>query len=414
MRTLRLLCGLLSCLSACTSLVVEPLALAIDSAGTPDAPDAASTGTNDAPGTTDTGAVPDAAASADLANQDANAADSAADAAAGDAIADTATPAACPADQVCVTNFPFGHDADTASAKGSQFDSYSCKPLANESGPEWVYRVTVPAQGFLSAAVHDGAGVDVDVHILGALDPAKCLDRGDSHARADVQAGTYYVVVDTFVSQGKAQAGRYHVDIGWLAPTTGACALQFGGMARVNDGGKTLPMPATGPVVMEAHLVTQAEPPPYPHAYTEKLAAHYTLSQAKTGLVMFRQQGWAPKEGGTFFGAGIASPTKFPVVDEGWYANMYWTPKSRPPPGTRMILRKSGTDRAVVVSAGYETGPGNLAHIAGTPEEPHFYLGTGHLSVLQVGIVVDQTPALGPRRCSWVTKRTDANSRLRP
>ncbi len=313
--------------------------------------------------------------------------------------ADAVTPEPCPAGQICVTSFPFSHDSATSVAKASQFAAYSCKPGADEGGAEVVYHVTVPAPGFLSVAVHDGAGVDVDVHILSALDAAKCLDRGDLHARADVLAGTYFVVVDTFVSQGKAQAGAYHVDIGWLAPTLGPCGLQVGEMARVKDGGKTLKMPAQGPVVMEAHLVTQQEPPPYPQTFTEKLAAHYGLSQNVTGLVMFREQVWAPKEGGTFYGAGIGSPTKFPVADEGWYVNMYWTAKSRPPAGTRMILRKPGTDRAVVVSAGYETGPGNLAHVAGTPEETHFYLGTGHLSVLDVGIAVDQGLALGPRRC---------------
>jgi hypothetical protein len=358
------------------------------------------------PDAADAFAVADTAAAVDLAET----ADAAPDAAAqgldipADSAPDAGSPAdapteACPAGQVCVTSFPFGHDADTATAKSAQLNNYACKPGADESGAEVIYRVTVPAAGFLSAAVHDGANVDVDVHILSALDAAKCLDRGDLHARADVTAGTYFVVIDTFVSQGKPQAGPYHVDIGWLAPTQGACELQVGEMARVNDGGKPLKMPAQGPVVMEAHLVTQQEPAPYPQTFTEELAAHYQLSQNATGLVMFREQVWAPKEGGTFYGAGIGSPTQFPLLDEGWYVNMYWTAKSRPKAGTRMILRKPGTDRAVVVSAGYETGPGNLAHVAGTPEETHFYLGTGHLSVLDVGIAVDQKLALGPRRC---------------
>ena len=41
---------------------------------------------------------------------------------------------------------------------------------------------------------------------------------------------------------------------------------------------------------------------------------------------------------------------------------------------------------AVVVAAGYETGPGNLSHVGGTPEETHFYLGTGHLDEMTLGI----------------------------
>jgi hypothetical protein len=75
----------------------------------------------------------------------------------------------------------------------------------------------------------------------------------------------------------------------------------------VGDGGVPLAMPATGPVVKEAHLVTQAEPKPYPSTATEELAEHYALSQTQTGLVMHRSELWAPMEGGSFFGAGIGS-----------------------------------------------------------------------------------------------------------
>ena len=80
---------------------------------------------------------------------------------------------------------------------------------------------------------------------------------------------------------------------------------------------------------------------------------------------------------------------------------MYWTAAARPPRGARMILRlPDDPSRAVVVAAGYETGPGNLTHVGGTPEETHFYLGTGHLSEMTIGIAEDQALPLGPRRCT--------------
>jgi hypothetical protein len=302
---------------------------------------------------------------------------------------------------ICVDSFPFQHDGDTSSSGPSSLSAYSCAPTKNEGGREVVYRVEVPVDGFLSAAVHDGAGVDIDVHILASLDAATCLDRGDRHARSDVKAGTYYVVADSYVSGGVPQEGAYRIDIGFLPPSLGACAMDSGEMARVGDNGVHLAMPATGPVVLEAHLVTQAEPAPFPQSFTDELDAHHALSQAATGLVMFREQTWAPKEGGgAFYGAGIGDPAAFPVVDEGWYVNMYWTSAARPPKGTRMIARLPGTGRAVVVAAGYETGPGNLAHIGGTPEESHFYLGTGHLDTLTLGIASDQSLPLGPRACT--------------
>ena len=55
--------------------------------------------------------------------------------------------------------------------------------------------------------------------------------------------------------------------------------------------------------------------------------------------------------------------------------------------------------RAVVVSAGYETGPGDLSFVGGTPEETHFYMGTVHGDPMQIGIASDPSLPLGPRLC---------------
>jgi hypothetical protein len=64
-----------------------------------------------------------------------------------------------------------------------------------------------------------------------------------------------------------------------------------------------------------------------------------------------------------------------------------------------MILREPGGKRAVVVAAGYETGPGNLTNVGGTPEETHFYMGTTHQSTMTLGIATDQGLPFGPREC---------------
>jgi hypothetical protein len=305
----------------------------------------------------------------------------------------------CPDGVTCVTSFPFTDQRNTDLEGVAMLDAYACSPATDESGPELVYRVTVPADGFLSAAVYDESGVDIDLHILSDLDAGSCVDRNDRQVAADVTAGDWWIVADTYVDDGMPLPGAYTIDIGFVAPSTGPCDMETGFMERVGDGGNSLAMPATGPMVLEAHLVTQEEPAPYPTTSTEELAEHYALSQAETGLVMFRDQLWAPLEGGDHYGAGIGSPTDFPVLDEGWYVNMYWTSAARPAKGTRMIVREPGGDRAVVVAAGYETGPGNLANIGGTTEETHFYMGTGHLDEMQLGIATDQALPLGPRRC---------------
>lgn len=309
----------------------------------------------------------------------------------------------CGVDVRCVDSFPFQDNGDTRDQPQGSFDRYGCAPSKNEGGSEVIYKVSLPAPGFLSAAVYSATGVDVDVHILQDLDAETCLSRGDLQAKADVEAGDYYIVVDTFVtSAGRVKAGEFSVDIGYVIPSEGPCKMEEGFMPRVGDGGNSLRMPATGAIVQEAHLVTQAEPAPYPGSSRDQLADHYELSQALTGLVMFRQQVWAPKEGGgTFFGAGIGDPADFPAVDEGWYVNMMWRSSARPAKGTRMILRDpNGGSRAVVVAAGYETGPGNLSNIAGTTEETHFYMGTQHLSRMTLGISTDQSLPLGPRVCT--------------
>ncbi len=312
----------------------------------------------------------------------------------------------CPSGVTCIDTFPFTDERDTSTEGTTAIATYDCAPETDEGGPEILYRVTVPSSGFLTAAVYDGDGVDIDVHILGDLDPAApagtgCVNRGDLQAFADVEAGDVWIVADTWTSSGGPQSGAYTLDVGFTPASSGPCTMATGEMPRVGDGGTHLAMPATGPVVKEAHLVTASEPAPFPATATDELAEHFELSQQATGLVMHRGELWAPLEGGDFFGAGIGDPADLPTLDEGWYVNMYWTAAARPPKGTRMILRRSDDPtRAVVVAAGYETGPSDLTRIGGTTEETHYYLGTDHDAVLELGIATDQSLPLGPRVCA--------------
>lgn len=118
----------------------------------------------------------------------------------------------CPAGQICVETLPFSETSTTAGGS-SLFDSYSCAWSTDESGPERVYRVTVPGSGLLSAGVSDGYGVDVDVHILGSLSASDCLARGN-HSASAVVSGTVYVVVDSWVDgSGVALSGDYSLSL---------------------------------------------------------------------------------------------------------------------------------------------------------------------------------------------------------
>jgi hypothetical protein len=221
---------------------------------------------------------------------------------------------------------------------------------------------------------------------------------GERGLGADVTAGAWILVVD---GPDEALTGGYALDVGLITPSEGACAFLPSSVARTHDHGVSLALPATGPVAREGHLVTRDEPPPYPDSATDRLDRHWARSQRASGLVMHRTSRWAePEGGGAFFGAGVVKPDLLSAVEEAWYVTLRWSPRSRPPPGTRMIVRRPGTTRAVVVAAGFETGPSDLAHLGGVSEETHAYLGTTHLAPLTLGLAADPALPLGPRTCA--------------
>lgn len=309
---------------------------------------------------------------------------------------DTDTDTDCPGGVTCIGSLPFSERNDTSSSSQRALDGYSCSPSTDESGPEIVYQVELTQQAWLGVLISDGDGVDIDAHILSSLDAGACIDRGHHDAGELLDPGTYYVVADTYVSGGVEQSGAYDIFIDAYVPSRGSCAMQTGTLDRVGDDGTPLAMPATGPVVLEAHLVTVDDGfgSGWPSYQDEGIGEHYALSQAETGFVMARDQLWCPQEG-CEYGQG-AYGSKVPVEDEAWYVCMYW--RSRPAPGTRMIIQRAD-GRAVVAAAGYETGPGDLSNVAGAVEEIHRYLGTGHGSTLTVGFAVDPSLPLGPILC---------------
>lgn len=135
----------------------------------------------------------------------------------GDSGGDDGTePEPCPADMVCVDTFPFEESNTTTRAARDAFDSYGCAPGTNESGPEVVYRVDLAEDGFLAVDLPDmDSDADVDVHILGSLDPDDCFDRGHWRSGAWLPAGQYYVVADTWVStSGDENDGGYTLTLG--------------------------------------------------------------------------------------------------------------------------------------------------------------------------------------------------------
>lgn len=313
-----------------------------------------------------------------------------------------------------VDSFPFTDSRNTMMAPRAGWEFYSCAPDVRESGGEFIYEVVVTEPGVLSLTLNEESddGVDIDVHLLQALDPDTCVTRAHIGLSEVVDPGTWIVVADSWTdSSGIPYPGPYTLDIDFRGLPSGSCATTptdlrmfwsscGAGMDCYQQGGDTyLRTPATGPVVQEAHLVTEAESfagNGFPTSASDQLARHYELSAQATGYVFNRKEPWAPAgEGGSQWGQGSSAPA--PLIDEAWYVNMYW--KDRPARGTRMIVKNETTGRAVVAAAGYETGPGSNTAIGGASEEIHHYLQTEHRDELTMGFAVDTSLPLGPISC---------------
>ncbi|MCA9520297.1 MAG: SUMF1/EgtB/PvdO family nonheme iron enzyme [Myxococcales bacterium] len=130
---------------------------------------------------------------------------------------------------IVVETFPFTHSANTLNPADQLVQTYTpCAPSTNEGGGEFVYQVTIPADGALTVSVDDLSGdfVDVDVHILTAPSSDACIARDNKSVSKKLVAGTYYVVVDTWVdSTGVARSGPYKVTINWTQASLTNCLV---------------------------------------------------------------------------------------------------------------------------------------------------------------------------------------------
>ncbi len=110
-----------------------------------------------------------------------------------------------------VNSFPYLHFGNTALSDISNFDAYACDPDKAEPGPEIYYRIELPTSGLIDISLSSPANTDVDPHLLASLDADDCLQRHDRHIAADLSAGTYFLVADTYHSA--EQAGPYKLTI---------------------------------------------------------------------------------------------------------------------------------------------------------------------------------------------------------
>ena len=116
------------------------------------------------------------------------------------------------AGQALPAHFTYVDKRDTSLATSSAFDAYPPNAL-DESGPEFIYTFTLDQAARVTAELvcPEPTGVDVDVHLLASVEPLELIARSDKGVYAELQAGTYYLSLDTY--GGASGAGAYTLDV---------------------------------------------------------------------------------------------------------------------------------------------------------------------------------------------------------
>jgi hypothetical protein len=114
------------------------------------------------------------------------------------------------ADPFVIAALPFADARDTTTGGARVFDRYACRPTADESGAEFLYRLTVTRSTNVRAMVITRGATDVDVHLLDATATAAgCVARDDRVIATTLAPGTWTFSLDTFVSAGAPRSGEY-------------------------------------------------------------------------------------------------------------------------------------------------------------------------------------------------------------
>lgn len=154
---------------------------------------------------------------------------------------------------IVVPSLPYTHKGNTSNPAAKQVSAYSpCAPGTNEGGGEFVYRLELAEAGVLTVSVDDVSGdaVDLDVHLLSAPSGDSCLARDNKTLSKKLPAGTYWVVVDTYVTQsGTPLAGPYTLSISWQEEQSVAGCFTSPIVCTENDKPLVNPVPQEPPGV---------------------------------------------------------------------------------------------------------------------------------------------------------------------
>jgi GDSL-like Lipase/Acylhydrolase family len=116
-----------------------------------------------------------------------------------------------PASPFAVSSLPFVDGRDTRASRAATIARYTgCASTADESGPEVWYRLVVTRPTRVRAEVFVRGTTDVDLHLLDSrASAAGCVQRDDKVITADLSAGTWFFVVDSYVAAGVSRGGEF-------------------------------------------------------------------------------------------------------------------------------------------------------------------------------------------------------------
>lgn len=113
------------------------------------------------------------------------------------------------ADPFVVASLPFAAHGDTRTMGEMRVDRWDGCSTADESGRELRFRFHLDAPARITAAVSSGAGADLDVHLVRAgSDGAGCVARDNRQLDAELGAGDWDLVVDTFAGASGPLSGE--------------------------------------------------------------------------------------------------------------------------------------------------------------------------------------------------------------
>jgi MYXO-CTERM domain-containing protein len=120
---------------------------------------------------------------------------------------------------IVINALPYTDARDTSSSDSDSIDGCGAAPTKDESGPEFIYKVSFTKPGTVTIQTTDDVGADIDPHLFGSLNTSDCLARHDSALSHPVDCGTYYIVVDSF----GGKAGKYTLKVSFTATAGKAC-----------------------------------------------------------------------------------------------------------------------------------------------------------------------------------------------